>query len=149
MPIEQLQATPAHKRLRLYSAIAAITAGVVVLLGVTFIVTQNDVVTRIHEGFGFLFVVAAALAVLPAKAWGDQSRSPALFRHALILVGLGIVQLVLGLTGATEGAPGALLVAHMGLGLLILLVAMALWDTARRAPAAVVTNVDGSPRNEA
>ncbi len=146
MPIEKLQPTPAHKRLRLYSAIAALTAGLVVLMAIVFIVSRSEVVSRIHEGLGFLYVIAAALAIIPAKVWGDQSRSTGLFKHAVAMAALGVVQLVLGLTGAPEGAPPALIIVHMALGLLILLGAMALWDTARRMPI-VVTNVDGSPRD--
>lgn len=134
----------AHRRLRLYAAIAAVLAILQPVLAIVILTLHSELVSRVHEGLGFLYVVAAALASFPAKIWGDQSHNKELFPHAAGMAVLGVVQVVLGITGAPEDDQpmGPAIYAHMALGVAILVGAVALYLIARRMPY-IVTGTGG------
>lgn len=147
MPITTLEPTPAHKRLRLFSAIAAGLGLLQLLLAVIFLATDNDLLSHVHEGVAFLMALAAILAAVPAYYWGKLSRDTGLFPHAAGVAGATIVQIVLGFVGKPHGGQplGALIYSHMLLGVLIAVGALYLYIKARRMPI-VVTNLDGTRR---
>ena len=149
MPITTLQPTTSQSRLKTFAAIAAALAVLQALLAITILTTHNEVLSRVHEGFGFLYAAAAVLCCFPAKVWGDLSRNKGLQFHAYGMAALGVIQVVLGMVGAPEdGQPfGVAIYLHMVLGVAILLGAVALYLVAARKPI-IVTNVDGSPRGK-
>lgn len=144
MPITTLESTTAAKRLRLMAGIAAILAVLQTVLAVTLIITDNEVVARIHEGFGFLYMGAAIITVFPAWVWGTMSKNNGLIGHATGMAVAAIVQVILGLA-AEPTKIAAFMFIHMGLGLVILLGAVGLYVMSSKKPI-IVTNVDGSRR---
>ncbi len=150
MPITTLEPTPSHKRLRLFAAIATGLGLLQIVLAVIFLITDNDVLSHAHEGVAFLVALAAILAAVPAYHWGKLSHDTQLFPHAAGVAGLTIVQIVLGFVGKPHNHQpmGALMYAHMALGVLIALGALFLYNSARKMPI-VVTNVDGTARKAA
>ncbi len=147
MPITTLEETSSQKRLRVFSAIAAVIATLQTVVAVTMMALDNEILVRAHEGLGFLYVAAAAVTVFPAVVWGRLSHKPGLVGHAGGLAVAGVVQLLLGLLFAPrEGESlGALMYVHMALGLLIMVGAIALYLIAKKKPI-IVTNLDGTPR---
>ena len=96
MPISTLEPTSSQRRLRTFSAIAAILAILQVVVAITMMATHNGTVTVVHEGLGYLYAAAAVVTVVPAVVWGRLSHSTGLIGHAAGMAVVGVVQLLLG-----------------------------------------------------
>lgn len=150
MPIQTLEPTPAHKRLRLFSLIGSALGLLQLLIAVTFMITDVEALSRVHEIVALLLVAAAVLAAIPAYAWGTMSRDRGLFPHAAGLAAATVIQIVIGFAFAPkEGEPyGPLMNVHFVLGVLIALGMFFLYYKARQMPV-IVTAVEEKPSDKA
>lgn len=146
MPIQTLEPTPAHKRLRLFSLIGAGLGILQLAVAVVFMVTHVEALSRVHELLALLVLVAAVLAAVPAYAWGKMSHDKGLFPHAAGVAGGTLVQLLIGFVFKPHGNEpyGPMMQVHFVLGALLALGLLFLYYKARRMPV-IVTAVDSTP----
>lgn len=127
MAFTQLKPLFSHQVLRWASGLSAAMALIQGILAIVLGTQPENVgVRHAHSGLGIALIVVSLVAAVVAYRYGKESNRTGLFAHGLAIFILCLVQYAIGEMG--------LVMLHIGLGIAILVGAIALFTLALRRP---------------